>query len=49
MLIIDFRYKTIVGDRTPSQCSSWEASALLQFPVYHISGAPHGLQPQDAV
>jgi hypothetical protein len=25
----------------------WEASALLQLPVYHISGIPHGLQPQD--
>ena len=27
--------------------SSWEASALLQLPVYRISGVPHGLQPQD--
>ena len=28
--------------------SSWEASALLQLPVYHISSVPHGLQPQDS-
>jgi hypothetical protein len=28
---------------------SWEASALLQLPVYDISTVPHGLQPQDCV
>jgi hypothetical protein len=28
MLIIDFRYKTIVGDRTPSQLIQWKMFKL---------------------